>query len=540
MRPFLTLHHPADAIGYYRAGLWQNDTFYGLLLHNARNFADRLALIDSRRQLTWQQLKEWVDGIAAELRAFGLVNGDRVCGWMSNRVESIAVFLACSREGFVYNPSLHRSHTCAEVVSFMRLLDCRALIAEAGWGADRDSVGFDAMLAQVESLKVTFTPDELPAAAPNLTPYRSDPDRIVYIAFTSGTTGTPKCVMHSDNTLLANARELVRDWRHNGSTVILSLSPLSHHIAWVAVGQWLLTGCRLVTNDAPPARSSLDWIIQTGATYLMGVPTHAIDILAEARRRRSGLGSVKVFYLAGAPIPPAVCEEMLSMGITPQNVYGMTENSSHQYTLPSDSAEVIVNTCGVGGQAYEVNIFDTNDHNRVLPRNQVGQIGGRGAALMLGYFGLQNATAESFNETGWFMSGDLGMLDDAGNLSVVGRLKDTIIRGGHNIYPSSIEAMAMRHPEVNQAACIPVPDQRLGERVCLTVRGSIQWETLLDHLRDNGLSRYDMPEFLLRVDEFPLTASGKVLKRRLADMVARREVVPESVLALQPATRRTG
>ena len=389
MRPFLTLHHPANAMAYYKAALWQNDTFYGLLLHNAGNFGDRLALVDSRRSLTWRQLKEWVDGIAAELRAFGLVDGDRVCAWMSNRTESIALFLACSREGFAYNPSLHRSHTCADVASLLRLLDCRALVTEAGWGADRDTVNFDTILSEVDSLKVVFQANDLPPAAPNLTPWRSDPDRVVYIAFTSGTTGAPKCVMHSDNTLLANARELVRDWHHNDSTVILSLSPLSHHIAWVAVGQWLLAACRMVTNDPPQGMTPLDWIIQTGATYVMGVPTHAIDILAEARRRRSDLGSVNVFYMAGAPIPPAVCEELLAMNITPQNVYGMTENSSHQYTLPTDGADVIVNTCGKGGQAYEVAVFDVNDHNKMLPRNHVGQIGGKGAAMMLGYFELQ-------------------------------------------------------------------------------------------------------------------------------------------------------
>ena len=112
-----------------------------------------------------------------------------------------------------------------------------------------------------------------------------DPDRVVYLAFTSGTTGTPKCVMHSHNTLLANARDLVADWGHGPETVLLSLSPLSHHIAWVGVAQWLVAGCQFVCNDPPQSSSTLDWIVETGATYVMGVPTHAMDVLAEARRR---------------------------------------------------------------------------------------------------------------------------------------------------------------------------------------------------------------------------------------------------------------
>ena len=127
------------------------------------------------------------------------------------------------------------------------------------------------------------------------------------------------------------------------------------------------------------------------------------------------------------------------------------------------------------------------------------------------------------------MSGDLGVMDETGNLSIVGRLKDTIIRGGHNIYPSTIEALAMRHPQVSQAACIPVPDERLGERVCLAVQGSVPREALMNHLRVSGLSRYDMPEFFLKVNEFPLTASGKILKRRLAELVARKVYIPEAV-----------
>src|SRR5207247_1992034 len=113
----------------------------------------------------------------------------------------------------------------------------------------------------------------------------SDPDKVSYLAFTSGTTGVPKCVMHSDNTLFANAREMVRDWGHGPHTKLLTLSPLSHHIAWVAAAQWLLAGCELIVNDPPAGRHGIDWIVETGATYVMGGPTHAMDIIAEQRRR---------------------------------------------------------------------------------------------------------------------------------------------------------------------------------------------------------------------------------------------------------------
>jgi acyl-CoA synthetase len=336
--------------------------------------------------------------------------------------------------------------------------------------------------------------------------------------------------MHSANTLLANGRDLVRDWAVGADTVLLSLSPMSHHIAWVGVGQWLATGCLFVTDDPLPGMSRLDWIVETGATYVLGVPTHAMDILEEQRRRGiTRLGRVAMFYMAGAPIPSVVAEAFVRQGITPQNIYGMTENSSHQYTHPGDSQEIWVSTCGRGGPAYEVAIFDPENDERRLGPGETGQIGGRGAALMLGYFDNQSATEKSFNRQGWFLSGDLGSMDADGNLKIEGRLKDLIIRGGHNIYPSRIEALAVSHAGIAKAAAFAVPDERLGEKVCLAILGALEADAVLAHLAAAGLSKYDMPEWFLRMDAFPLTPSGKILKRELVAMVERGEVSPQAV-----------
>lgn len=145
---------------------------------------------------------------------------------------------------------------------------------------------------------------------------------------------------------------------------------------------------------------------------------------------------------------------------------------------------------------------------------------------MLGYFGDQAATEASFNQEGWFLSGDLGSMDSDGNLKIEGRLKDLIIRGGHNIYPSQIEAVAMRHADIEKVAAFPVPDDRLGEKVCLAVQGCASAEDILDHLAMQGLSKYDMPEWFVTVQGFPLTASGKILKRDLIAMQQSGEIVP--------------
>jgi acyl-CoA synthetase len=346
--------------------------------------------------------------------------------------------------------------------------------------------------------------------------------------------------MHSDNTLLANCRDLVRDWSHDHTTVLLTLSPLSHHIAWVAVGQALSAGMELVVDDPPPGMSRLDWLTETGATYVMGVPTHAMDILEEQRRQGvARLGSVRLFYMAGAQIPRSVAERFLGQGIKPQNIYGMTENSSHHYTHPDDDAETICASCGRGGRGYEVRIFDQVDADKEVPPGTVGQIGGRGGALMLGYFGNQPATEQSFNTDGWFLSGDLGVLDERGNLRIVGRLKDIVIRGGHNIHPARVEELTVRHAGVARAAAFGVPDERLGEKLCLAISAVAgdgpKAGELLQHLFEAGLSKFDMPEYFVALDAFPLTASGKILKRELAAWARDGRIVPEPCRFEAPA-----
>ncbi len=528
MSPFLTLHDPARAREFYDSGVWRPDTFYSLMAAHARARPHELALRDRHRSVDWKTLAALSDALAADLRAQGLVTGDRVCMWMSSRIEAVIAFLACSREGFACNPSLHRTYTLKDVVALLTHLQAAALITEPGWGAHGAAVDVDAAVAKLPAVRKVYTPQTFPPAGLKPpTPAVDNPDIVGYLAFTSGTTGTPKCVMHSANTILANARDMVADWQVGADTRLMTLSPLSHHIAWVAASQWLLSGCRMFLGEAPQGMTQLEWLVETGATYVLGVPTHAMDVLAQQKASGAGrLGNVKVFYMAGAAIPPSVAEAFLRLGIRPQNVYGMTENSSHHYTQRDDDFDAIVRTCGRGGKAYEVRIFDTNDPDVEAGAGVIGQIGGRGGALMLGYYANQEATAASFNKSGWFLSGDLGSLDANGNLKIEGRLKDLIIRGGHNIYPAQIEALALRHAHVEKIAAFPVADERLGEKVCAAVIGSIDAQTLLRHLAGQGLSKYDMPEYFIRMDAFPLTASGKILKRELVEMAKRGDIEP--------------
>jgi acyl-CoA synthetase len=327
---------------------------------------------------------------------------------------------------------------------------------------------------------------------------------------------------------------MVADWRHDASTVLLSLSPMSHHIGTVAVEQMMAAGFELVVNDPPAGTKPFDWILACAASYIMGVPTHAIDVLAEAKRRDlQTLGSVKLFYMAGAPIPREVARSFLDMGITPQNIYGMTENGSHQYTLPHDDAATIVETCGRACHGYETRIFSQENADVELPCGTIGEIGTRGALLMLGYFDNQATTEDSFNRGGWFLSGDLGTLDERGCLRIVGRKKDLIIRGGHNIHPARIEDLAHRHASVHKAAAFGLPDARLGEKACLAIvlreGARLEAQDMLEHLHQAGLSKYDMPEYFAALEAFPLTPSGKILKRELIEWVKNGRLVPKPV-----------
>ncbi|MEQ8652400.1 MAG: class I adenylate-forming enzyme family protein [Kiloniellales bacterium] len=531
MRPFLTLHDPAKAKLYYDAGLWHEDTLYGLLQRQAAASPEALALVDGQGGLTWSQTLQAVDSLAAAFEQQGLTAGDRLSLWMGNGKAAVLAFLAASRQGIACNPSLHRTYTAAEVRQLLERLGSRLLITEEGWGAETSEAQRQAALQQSEGLEAIWDAASLPLndRQPTSDP-QTNPDSVTYLAFTSGTTGLPKCVMHSANSLLANARDLARDWSLGPDDVLLSLSPLSHHIAWVAVGQWLVAGCRLVTDDPPPGSERLDWLLANEATYVMGVPTHAMDMLAAQKARGLGrLGQVRTFYMAGAAIPPSVAEAFVVQGIKPQNIYGMTENSSHQYTHPDDPIETSLATCGRGGPAYEVAIADPEDPERLLGPGEIGEIVGRGAALMLGYYDNQSAIDASFTSQGWFRSGDLGALDEAGNLTIHGRLKDLIIRGGHNIHPSHIEALALRHPAVEKAAAFAVPDERLGEKVCLAILGTAEPEPLLTHLAGEGLSRYDMPEYFLRMEAFPLTPSGKILKRTLSEDAKAGRLTPDPI-----------
>jgi acyl-CoA synthetase (AMP-forming)/AMP-acid ligase II len=547
----LTLLNAQSLAAYTASAYWGDETLYAVAARHAQATPNSFAVRDRHRRLTYAELVEAAARLAASLAGHGIRPGQRVAVWLPSRVETAITLLACSRNGYVCCPSLHRNHTIGEVIALVDRMRAAAVIADPGFGADSDRHDLFGELADRDFLLWTHRIGPADAAPfadlsgdrVEVTASR-DPNQIMYLPFTSGTTGTPKGVLHSDNTLLATARMMVRDWRLEGA-VLYTLRPLSHNLGLGALVTALAGGGELVVHDLPRGRSLVDRLEQTGAAFLFGVPTHAIDLLAEMRvRGLRRLGALRGFRVSGAAAPASLVADLLRHGVMPQSGYGMTETCSHQYTRPDDPPERVIGTCGRACEGHEVRIWRQDNPDTEAAPGEIGEIGGRGASLMLGYFDDQAATEAAFNAAGWFMTGDLGQIDEAGYLRITGRKKDVIIRGGRNIYPAPIEALALRHRMVEQAAAVPLTDPRLGERVCLAVVPAANSQPdpngILEHLAAEGVSRYDMPEFILFLAEMPLTASGKIIKRELVRWVAEGRVQPQPVRSGSPAAAEGG
>ncbi|NQU71699.1 MAG: acyl--CoA ligase [Rhodospirillales bacterium] len=534
---------------FHQQGHWRDETIYTIARRHADQSPDGYALRDQARRLTWRELIEAADAFAADMAGRGLVHGQRVAFWMPDRMESVVALLACSRNGLVCCPSPHRNHTAAEVVTLLERMRASVLIYQNGFGADGDQIDIEAEIGHLGSMRHVYR--LMPLQPGDTTPPFeavmnaavdtsvcpapvSDPDSVIYMAFTSGSTGVPKGVMHSDNTLLVTARGISTDWHIGIDSVVYSLSPFSHNLGIGSLLTAIYGGAEYVIHDIARADSLADRLLATDTSYLVGVPTHAIDLLAELRARNlPDLGRLTGFRISGAAVPGHVIADLHPFGIEAQSGYGMTETNGHQYTLPGDDLALIMDSSGKACPGYEIRIFDEEDHNVEVPVGQIGQLAGRGASLMLGYFDDQIATESCFNDIGWFMTGDLGWVDENGYLRLTGRKKEVIIRGGHNINPARIEELATLHDNVERAAVISIPDARLGERVCLAIMfradAAVPVGQILDHLSESGLSRFDMPEYFLELPEIPLMSNGKIQKLDIVNWIRDGNVQPVAI-----------
>lgn len=536
--PLLTLHHPARAKRYYELGYWKNQTIYNAVRVQAERRPDAVAVRELTGALSYRQLVEEADQLANYLYGLGLRAGDRVGFWAPSSATTAVCLLACSRDRLICVPSLHRDHTVGDVAALMESVSARAILVDPLHGADAAREDALAVLATSVDAVLDIGQGKRPWAEPAPATQRTwadDPDTISYIAFTSGSTGKPKAVMHSDNTLLAHVRAMIADWDFTEESVVYSLSPLSHNLGFGGMILALTCGGELIVHDLPKGKSIYDRVVETGTTFIFGVPTHAVDLLAEMERREADrLGEVRGFRVSGAAIAQHVAEKMITHGIKPQSGYGMTEGGSHHYTRPGDSPQRITSSSGRPYDGFETRIVSSEDSSVVLGPEEVGQISVRGPSTTLGYFDNQKATQESFDNEGWLQTGDVGWQDEDGYIRITGRKKDIVVRGGHNIFPAKIESLASRFHAVKSCAVVPVPDDRLGEKACLVVASGegapeIDADALLHHLDQLGLSKYDMPEYLAEIESIPVLPSGKPAKNQVKELVDEGKIVPRPV-----------
>ena len=363
--------------------------------------------------------------------------------------------------------------------------------------------------------------DELAAADPGAARPEVDPGSLVHIGFTSGTTAEPKGVMNTHQTLDA----VLRRWlEHVGSklldeqTVNLVASPVGHHTGFLwGVLMSAYLGGTAVFLDRWDARTAVDVIRKEGVTTMLAAPTFLQDLLEVEGARRESLPSLRVISIPGAPIPrPLVSRARKQLGCFICPAWGMTEYGIGISGSPGLPQERVEATDGVAVAGCEVRIVGAG--GKPAARGEEGDLEIRGAGLFLGYYERPDATRESIVD-GWFGTGDRAVLDMDGFVSLTGRTKDIVIRGGENLPVAAIESMLHEHPLVAEAAVVGYPDERLGERACAVVAlragAELSLPDVAEFLLDRGLSKHFLPERLETVDTLPKTASGKIRKVEL-------------------------
>ena len=515
---------------------WRNRTIVDEARDRTREDAGATLLIDGDRLITRDEVMEKARRLAAAFRRRGLEPGAVISFQLPNWHEASIVNLAAAMCGLVVNP-LVPIYRDAEV-GFM-LKDCRSRILfvprefrrfdyAAMAGRLKPELSDLAEIVVVRGEKGTFSGfDELLAeegAAPPAPPL--DPNAVKIIMYTSGTTGRPKGVLHSNNTLHCELRAISDYWRVTPADVIFMPSPVTHVTGYMLALElpWI-AGVPAVMLDTWNGGHAVELIREHGCTLTVGATPFLQELLQEAEARGERLPSFRLFACGGASVPPELVRRTFRVldNCLAFRVYGSTEaptittgvRERRRHDLAADTDGEIWNN--------EVRICDP-ESGAELPPGAEGEITARGPELFLGY-ARDEDNDSAFNADGFFRTGDLGRIEHGSFITVTGRKKDLIIRGGENISPKEIEDALHRQPRIREVAAVSMPHARLGETVCLflvpTDPGAApQLGEIAAWLEEAGLARQKFPEHLEIVDDLPRTASGKVKKDILRRTIA--------------------
>jgi cyclohexanecarboxylate-CoA ligase len=513
---------PAAALAseFTASGHWPNSSFSAALAAAAACHATKTALVDDRIRLTYRALDEHATRSAQGLHALGVRPGDVVSTILPNRAEAVVLFYALDRLGAVVNPIVP-IYGARELRFILRQTESVAAVVPARQRGVELPALLERLRPDLPALRRVFvlgdgfeTPwEDDRASAPLAAP---DPNDVRAILYTSGTTADPKGVLHSDNTLLAECRGMVRYHRLGAEHVFVMPSPVGH-ISGLLYGVMLpvVLGATSVLMETWDAERFCALVARERGTYSAGATPFLQGVLDCPARGRYDLGSLRLFPCGGADVPPELIRRaMRELGVRSGRGYGSTE-------FPSI-------TSSAGPDVPEAKRAETD--GTPIPPNQIelreGEIWARGPELCLGYRDPA-LNAEAFDARGFFRTGDLGTIDAGGCLTITGRVKDIIVRKGEKVSAREIEDLLFAHPRVREVAVVPLADPEVGERICAVVVPTEPSDPpslaeLVGFLETKELSRRKLPERLAIVAELPVTASGKVLKQVLKERLAGR------------------
>ncbi|WP_303291026.1 AMP-binding protein [Marinobacter sp. SS5-14b] len=525
-----------------KSGAWNDRLITDYLADAVISTPDRAAIVGyqvtdgSRIELSYRELNEAVTRMAIGLAQMGIEKGDVVACQLPNWWQTTALHLACMQIGAILNPlmPIFRERELRFMLSHgeAKLLIIPKVFRNFDYEAMIDGIRGD--LPKLEHLlviggegersfeqRLVNTPWEQQHDAATLFAERKPgADDVIQVLYTSGTTGEPKGVMHSSNTLFSNVRPYADRLHLTSDDTILMASPVAHQTGFLyGIMMPVYLGTTAVLQDIWDVEFACKVIATEKPAYTMASTPFLADLVKAAPNHEGELDSLRIFVSAGAPIPTAIVEQaakVLKASIV--SAWGMTENGAVTMTLPEDPAERASRSDGRALPWMEVKVSDFQGND--LPAGEEGNLLVRGSSLFIGY--LKRPELYGVDEDGWFSTGDLARMDKDGYIRITGRTKDVVIRGGENIPVVEVENLLYKFPGIGEVALVAFPDERLGERLCAYVTlddqaNDLTLDEVKDYLLKHQLSKNYLPEYLEVIEAMPRTASGKIQKFKLRE-----------------------
>lgn len=527
-----------------RTGHWLGRTLYQLLSDAAARHPDKVLIVDRAGRLSYRAVLELADRIAANLAALHVGPGDIVAVQLPNWREFPLIEYGLSRLGAVCVPLPH-IYRHRELRLMLGLVQPKAIVVPDSFrGFDHAAMVRD-LLPDLPGLRHVFVADSAPAdreqagraadwarpvdtlLAPGAPPppVATDAAAVTEIVFTSGTTGEPKGVMHTADTNLCPLLGLVAEYGLGAGDTVLMASTFGHQTGFVYGGQLpVLIGGTLVLMERWDGREALRLIAREGVTFTMGA-TPFLQDLTEAAEESGGPSSLRIFLCSGAPIPRVLLDRARTrLGCAVTSGWGMTEVGLVTLSRLQDPPELVAAADGCPLPGSEVRILGA-DPDESGPDGADGELVCRCPSMFAGYYRRPEMTQAGFAADGWFRTGDRARQLRDGYIRITGRSKDIIIRGGENIPVVEVEEVLHRHPALAQVAVVAVPDPRFQEKACAAVvlhpGRHFDFAEMRRHLEAERLARQYFPEYLVILDGFPQTPSGKIQKYLLRARVIR-------------------